>query len=86
MTERQPYRVVARHPGFAAGDLSIDWVEDEWSPAVEAHRAGALKAASWAAAAAPAGATDGAAAPDGKDAGSGWLREGRLQAINRWPR
>jgi acetyl-CoA carboxylase biotin carboxylase subunit len=80
------HRFVARHPGFAAGDLSIDWVEDEWSPAVEAHRAGALKAASWAAAAAPARASDGAMPPDPQEAGSGWAREGRLQAINRWPR
>ena len=30
------HRFVARHDGFRAGDLSTDWVADEWSPIVEA--------------------------------------------------
>ena len=46
------HRFVARHPGFAAADVSIDWVAEEWAPAMEADRPSmaALRAASWAAA------------------------------------
>jgi acetyl-CoA carboxylase biotin carboxylase subunit len=84
------HRFVARHPGFAAGDVSIDWVADEWGPAVEADRRTALDAASWAAAAAPTLAR--ATAPPSEEGSPGpslasaWSRDGRARAVDRWPR
>ena len=84
------HRFVARHPGFLAGDLSIDWVAEEWASAVDADRAIALAAASRAAAAAAAGATERrhATAEEGRaEAGrSEWARDGRARAVGRWPR
>jgi acetyl/propionyl-CoA carboxylase alpha subunit len=55
------HRFVARHEGFREGRLSIDWVADEWAPAVESERAKALEAASRAAAAAASAGSSGAA-------------------------
>ncbi|HEX5013915.1 MAG TPA: biotin carboxylase N-terminal domain-containing protein [Candidatus Limnocylindrales bacterium] len=81
------HRFVARHPRFAAGDLSIDWVEEEWTPAVERDRARALQAASWAAASAPVAGRERAADPAGQARpGSAWTSEGRARAVDRWPR
>jgi acetyl/propionyl-CoA carboxylase alpha subunit len=83
------HRFVAGHPGFAEGDLSIDWVEEQWAAAVDADRAGALQAASWAAASAPgvAGATRDTADVGGRGSPtSAWLRESRTRAVDRWPR
>jgi acetyl/propionyl-CoA carboxylase alpha subunit len=80
------HRFVAGHPGFAAGDLSIDWVAEEWAPAVEADRTSALRAASWAAASAASGSSDVAAAQAPESPSSAWSRDGRARAVNRWPR
>jgi acetyl/propionyl-CoA carboxylase alpha subunit len=80
------HRFVARHPGFAAGDVSIDWVAEEWDPAMESDRGAALVAASWAAAASPASGT---ATREAERQGSGetaWSRDGRARAVDRWPR
>jgi acetyl-CoA carboxylase biotin carboxylase subunit len=80
------HRFVARHPGFAAGDVSIDWVADEWDPAVEAERQQALQAASWAAGSARDEPAAAQSAPGGAPARSAWSRDGRARAVNRWPR
>jgi acetyl/propionyl-CoA carboxylase alpha subunit len=83
------HRFVAGHPGFAEGDLSIDWVEEQWAAAVDADRARALHAASRAAAGAPgvAGATlDTADLGRRGSPASAWLRESRTRAVDRWPR
>ncbi|MDQ2966032.1 MAG: hypothetical protein M3R57_09320, partial [Chloroflexota bacterium] len=87
------HRFVARHAGFAAGDLSIDWVGEHWDG--EADRAGALGPALLAAGLAVRdrvldGASDSRAAPSarapGPDPAAGWLREGREVGVDRWPR
>jgi acetyl/propionyl-CoA carboxylase alpha subunit len=82
------HRFVARHAGFAAGDLSIDWVAEEWAPVVESDRARALATASKAAAAASAEKNASLTASTRADSGPGsaWSREGRARAIDRWPR
>ena len=78
------HRFVAHHPGFLEGDVSIDWVAEEWGPAMVGERAIALTAAAWAAAAhappAP-GPSAAEAAPR-----SAWSRDGRARGIDRWPR
>jgi acetyl/propionyl-CoA carboxylase alpha subunit len=82
------HRFVARHPGFAAGTLSTDWVAAEWEPAMEADRTAALAVASRAAAAIAATAGSAAAptvAVAGRVGSSGWLRAGREDDIDRWP-
>jgi acetyl/propionyl-CoA carboxylase alpha subunit len=81
------HRFVARHRGFRAGDVSIDWVAEEWDPAVGMDRQRALEAASWAAASARAGEPEltvgaGLEGP----ATSAWARDGRTRAVNRWAR
>jgi acetyl/propionyl-CoA carboxylase alpha subunit len=81
------HRFVARHPGFGAGDVSIDWVGIEWSPAAEADRASALEAASRAAAAVLGEVLKHPVPPGGvRGGGSAWARDGRARAIDRWPR
>jgi acetyl/propionyl-CoA carboxylase alpha subunit len=81
------HRFVARHAGFLAGDLSIDWVAQEWDAAVEAERRVALTAATWAATSAAAAGPAVRSAPEAGDgARSPWSRAGRTRAVNRWPR
>ena len=80
------HRFVARHPGFFAGELSIDWVAEEWDPAMAESRGAALKAAAWAAASAsPASLLDAPAAGEGSGRSS-WSQDGRARAVDRWPR
>jgi acetyl-CoA carboxylase biotin carboxylase subunit len=55
------HRFVARHDGFSAGKLSIEWVADEWDGAAE--RARSAEAAGAAAARAVAGGTLGTGEP-----------------------
>jgi acetyl/propionyl-CoA carboxylase alpha subunit len=89
------HRFVARDAGFAAGDLSIEWVAEHWDG--ESDRARALGKAMLAAGlAARDGVLDGPAAPatagprlaghDTPDPGDGWLREAREAGVDRWPR
>jgi len=81
------HRFVARHAGFLAGDLSIDWVAQEWDAAVEAERRVALTAATWAATSPAAAGPAVRSAPEAGDgARSPWSRAGRTRAVNRWPR
>jgi len=82
------HRFVARHAGFAAGDLSIDWVAEHWDG--EADRAHALAKALLAAGLA---ARDGvleppatALVPPGREPADAWLREAREAGVDRWPR
>jgi acetyl/propionyl-CoA carboxylase alpha subunit len=79
------HRFVARHAGFLAGDLSIDWVAQEWDAAVEGERRVALTAATWAAASESRSRAAGSA-HEGDGARSAWSRDGRTRAVNRWPR
>ncbi len=76
------HRFVARHAGFRAGDLSIDWVADEWDGPAE--RARYAQAAGEAAAAAIA---DGSPPPDagGRPDADGWAAAARDHAVDRWP-
>jgi acetyl/propionyl-CoA carboxylase alpha subunit len=62
------HRFVARHDGFRAGELSIEWVAEEWDGAAE--RARYAKAAGEAAARAVAGGTLGTGDPSQPSAGS----------------
>jgi acetyl/propionyl-CoA carboxylase alpha subunit len=82
------HRFVARHDGFRAGDLSTEWVADQWDGAGERARLG--QAAARAAVEAvvngdvaglrPEAATDPVTRPD-----TGWAAQARAEAIDRWP-
>jgi acetyl/propionyl-CoA carboxylase alpha subunit len=83
------HRFVARHAGFAAGELSIDWVAEHWDG--EADRARALAKALLAAGlAARDGVLEGPAAAASerprREPADAWLREGREAGVDRWPR
>jgi acetyl/propionyl-CoA carboxylase alpha subunit len=88
------HRFVARHPGFAAAQLSTDWVADTWDGPAE--RAAVVGVAATAAAAAGAAASDpasGAAAATSagdrrpaSSGASGWATAARAAAVDRWPR
>ncbi|MFL5668468.1 MAG: acetyl/propionyl/methylcrotonyl-CoA carboxylase subunit alpha [Chloroflexota bacterium] len=76
------HRFVARHPRFAAAELSTDWVADAWdgrSQRAEVAAGAAVAAASFDAKAAPAG-------EERAPAGSGWATAARTDAVDRWPR
>ena len=93
------HRFVARHDGFRAGELSTDWVAEEWTPQVAADRAKALDVGRIAAAARamdwdnqsgrPAsGERDATQVSLRKDTRSGdgrWRGAGREASIDRWP-
>jgi acetyl/propionyl-CoA carboxylase alpha subunit len=87
------HRFVAAHRGFAAAELSTDWVAAEWEPALVTDRAAALARAASAAATVADGA---GAAPmagpvkspgllGGQGSGSGWARAAREDDVDRWP-
>jgi acetyl/propionyl-CoA carboxylase alpha subunit len=83
------HRFVARHAGFIGGDLSIDWVAENWDGEADRKRAlgSALAAAGLAVRNAvldppPVPARGGR----GPDQASAWLREGRELGVDRWPR
>ncbi|MFL5641908.1 MAG: acetyl/propionyl/methylcrotonyl-CoA carboxylase subunit alpha [Chloroflexota bacterium] len=76
------HRFVARHPRFAAAELSTDWVAEAWdgrSQRAEVAAGAAVAAASFDAKAAPAG-------EERAPAGSGWATAARTDAVDRWPR
>ena len=80
------HRFVAGHAGFRAGQLSIDWVADEWDGPAERTRYGA--AAGEAAAAAVADGIQRAipsAAAVGRPEADGWAAAARDEAVDRWP-
>jgi len=89
------HRFVARSASFAAGELSTGWVGESWDgPASFARSArNALLAAGIDAlehglgpgGSSPAHPTDGAPTDRQRDSGS-WARDGRRDAIDRWPR
>ncbi|MEK6720857.1 MAG: biotin carboxylase N-terminal domain-containing protein [Chloroflexota bacterium] len=84
------HRFVADHVGFAAGELSTDWVVEHWDPVATDLRSDALAVASRVAAAAVwAGAGhSGAAEAEQRDPArpSAWRQAGREAARDRWPR
>ncbi|MFL5677514.1 MAG: acetyl/propionyl/methylcrotonyl-CoA carboxylase subunit alpha [Chloroflexota bacterium] len=76
------HRFVARHPRFAAAELSTDWVAEAWdgrSQRAEVAAGAAVAAASFDAKAASAG-------EERAPAGSGWAAAARADAVDRWPR
>ena len=80
------HRFVARHAGFRDGDLSIDWVADEWDGPAERTRCAA--AAGEAAAAAVAEHSRLTLQPDavaGRPDADGWAAAARDDAVDRWP-
>ena len=85
-------RFVARHPGFRAGDLSIEWVAESWDGA--ADRARHARTAAEAAARAVAERRIDGAAPDRPASAGGpptapaetaWAVAARADATDRWP-
>jgi acetyl/propionyl-CoA carboxylase alpha subunit len=83
------HRFVARHPGFAAGDLSIEWVAEQWDG--EADRGSALAKALLTAGLALRdevleAATDVSRVAPGREPLDAWVREGREVGVDRWPR
>jgi propionyl-CoA carboxylase alpha chain len=91
------HRFVARHAGFRGGELSTDWVADEWEPQAALDRDRALRIGAQAAAAAAGGEIEagpvlgGAAArstptADPAAAPSAWRDAGRAHSTDRWPR
>jgi acetyl/propionyl-CoA carboxylase alpha subunit len=87
------HRGVARHDGFAAGELSTGWVGEHWDGPAEikkAARSAQLAAGLAAMAAVPAaGGAPGGAIPTphtGSDGTNGhWRRGAREAGIDRWP-
>jgi acetyl/propionyl-CoA carboxylase alpha subunit len=87
-------RAFIRDAAFAAGEISMDWVDQHWDG--ETSRRDALTQAAHVAAGAVeagitrpglAGAASGPAPSLRKDsAGAGWRAAGRTAAIDRWPR
>ena len=83
------HRWVARHAGFRAGELSTDWVGEQWDGAVQ--RASVLEraaelAGTGAMAAGRSGAGRGQTGPATvREASSGWAAAAREAAIDRWP-
>ena len=82
------HRFVARHAGFRAGDLSIDWVADEWDG--QAERARYALAAGEAAASAVAdgngrGFQSGASTARPAAQADGWAAAARDDVVDRWP-
>jgi acetyl/propionyl-CoA carboxylase alpha subunit len=75
------HHFVARHAGFAAGDLSITWVERAWDGPAERDRL-ATAAADAAADSFIAASADGTRATPAR---TGWLDAARDEAIDRWP-
>jgi acetyl/propionyl-CoA carboxylase alpha subunit len=88
------HRFVARHAGFRAGDVSIDWVAEQWDgPAERARFLAAAGAAAQAAAEPLLSAIGAGAVPRGGvraaldvPAGSAWGTAARDDATDRWPR
>jgi acetyl/propionyl-CoA carboxylase alpha subunit len=84
------HRSVIADPGFEAGGLTTDWVDEHWAATLEPSRAAALEAARWVAAdliAGPAAwaglAVRSVAAPASE--ASQWARAGRARAVDGWP-
>ena len=80
------HRFVARDEGFAAGDLSTDWVGERWHGPAE--RAAALEIACHMAATAAARnvVSRGPVSLRKDSTESAWRRAGREAGLDRWPR
>jgi acetyl/propionyl-CoA carboxylase alpha subunit len=84
------HRFVARHPGFRDAELSTGWVDDHWTPVVEAERRRALRVAVQAAAWVVGRRGSDAQVSLRKDTGHvsepGWRTAARADMTDRWPR
>ena len=79
------HRFVARHPGFAAAELSTDWVAETWDgPGERAAVAGAAAVAAAGATGSEATATTGSR-PAAASTATGWATAARADAVDRWP-
>ena len=80
----------APRAGSRAGDVSIDWVADEWASAVEADRREPPSRPRHGPPprrpAADARGGRGRRTADDGGRGSSWARDGRARAVDRWPR
>ena len=83
------HRFVARHDGFRAGDLSIEWVAQHWdgpaerarhAPAAAEAAARSVSVAAWS----PA-LPDRTGTPTHTAADSPWAIDARVDATDRWP-
>ena len=81
------HRYVSRHAGFRAGDLSIDWVAEEWDgPADRARVATAAAEAAAVASLGPRAGHDGSRPAQGPSSSpDGWRAASRVDAVDRWP-
>ena len=84
------HRFVARHDGFRAGDLSIDWVAEQWDGAAERStrcRGSLPRAAARAVAAGDVSWGGRRIRPTGpRWSPGGWAAAARSDATDRWPR
>ena len=82
------HRFVARHPGFAAADLSTDWVAEAGTAEAErrARSSGSPRPPAAAAAATAGVAEHGRRPAPVVPATSGWAAAARADAVDRWPR
>ncbi len=80
------HHFVARHPGFRDGELSTDWVAENWDPDADRARALAVAAHVAASVAATAPPTEVSLRKDTREPDrGGWARSGRRGGVDRWP-
>jgi acetyl/propionyl-CoA carboxylase alpha subunit len=88
------HRFIASDPGFRAGELSIDWVDQRWADIAADRRRAALWIAAQAATAAVERATPEderrstgpAPGPQTAAGATRWAAAGRARAVDRWPK
>ena len=83
------HRFVARHDGFRAGDLSIEWVGEHWDGPARAgapRPGGGRGRGSGGRGRDPGAAGSGRLADAGPASESPWAIAARADAIDRWPR
>jgi acetyl/propionyl-CoA carboxylase alpha subunit len=78
------HRFVARHEGFRAGKVAIDWVDREWEPVVRADRTAALERAVAVAAAVAGRGTETSMAVAGVSVATATAEDTRPDAPSRW--
>ena len=79
-------RALVRHPRFAAGDVSTDWVAQEWDGQVQRARAVEIAAVVAAGGGSPPSAGDPPGSSNGRGPRArGWASVAREEAVDRWP-
>ena len=84
------HRFVARHPGFAAADLSTDWVAEAWDGPAERARGRRGRGRRRGQPRPSCGPGDGRRRPPTRHGTrhgrAGWAATARADAVDRWPR